>query len=267
VPLLCAVGAASALAGACIDGGRASRTVLPGDDASTEGDAGVDVTEELPVSTMCGPSPWVNVGIYVVALSLFQPDASSPLQGVQLTSPLCSTIAPFTSDEGGNIYGQISANTPFYARLRDDPTYIPMIAPEEIFDADIADVKIEMLPAIIETFLPSFDPTMPTIALALQHNGGMGLCDQFDGVSFSVPNHPEAMTTYFTNDTIPKVIPNGTATSVRGLAIITGLAPNQLVTLAGTKSGCHVTFVKDTLTGRVPLESGYVSIMPAYLGN
>ncbi len=267
MPLLCAVGAASALAGACIDGGRASRTLLSGDDASTGGDAGGDATEELPVSTMCGKPPWVNVGIYVVALSLFQPDASTPLQGVQFTSPLCSDIAPLVSDEGGNIRGQISRDTPFYARLRDDPTYIPMLAPEEVFDADISDVKISMLPAIIENFLPGFDPSMATIAISVQHNGGMGACDQFDGVSFSVPGHQEAMVTYFTNDSIPKVIPNGTATSVRGLAIITGLAPDQLVTLAGTKSGCHVVFAKDTLTGRVPLENGYVSIMPAYLGD
>jgi hypothetical protein len=267
--LLGSIGAAAALAGACIDGGRASLTVLPGQDATTGGDDagdGGDATEELVVSSMCGPAPWVNVGIYVVALSLLDPDASTPLEGAQFTSPLCPGVAPPPSDDGGNIRGQISRNTPFYARLTAD-NYIPMLAPEESFDADVSGVKISMLPMIIESFVPSFDPTKATIAIALQSNGGMGACDQFDGVTFSVPGHSEAMVSYLSNDTIPKVIPNGTATSTRGLAIITGLAPNQLVTLAAQKMNCQVIFAKGTLTGRVPLENGYVSIMPAYLGN
>jgi hypothetical protein len=270
---IAAIGAAAALAGACLDGGRAYLTVLPGQDATMGDDDGgtVEAGDELVVSSTCGPAPWVNVGIYVVALSLLDPDASTPLAGAEFTSPLCPGIKQ-QSDEGGNIHGQISANTPFYGRLTDDPSisparYIPMLAPEEKFDADVSGIKISMLPVIIETFVPNIDPSMPTIAISLQHNGGMGACDQFDGVSFSVPGHPEAMVLYLSNDTIPKIIQNGTATSTRGLALITGLATNQLVTPAAAKPNCQVTFVKDGLTGRVPLESGYVSIAPAYLGN
>ncbi|HEY8039926.1 MAG TPA: hypothetical protein VIF15_09045 [Polyangiaceae bacterium] len=268
--LACAAPGGLAVAVACNDGGRVNLTITDataeaaGDDAGDDGSP--DAAEELAIADQCGPSPWVTLGIFVVGLTLSDPDGS-PLPGASFTSPLCPGLVQYT-DDAGLIQGQVSANVPFYGRLKAQ-NFISELAPEELFDADSTGHKIEMLPTILEgILLPTFDASASTaIVIAAQKLvDDAGPCSAFDGIAFSVPGHPEATVTYFTNDTIPAPIANGTMTSVRGLAAVTGLAANQMVTLAGTKIGCTVVFQHDTLTGRVPLETGYVSLMAAYVG-
>ncbi|HEY6460138.1 MAG TPA: hypothetical protein VIY73_08300 [Polyangiaceae bacterium] len=230
--------------------------------AEAEADGGGD---ELTVSDECGSPPYVTLGIVVVALTLDDPDGA-PLAGAQFTSPLCPGIAEY-SDDAGVIQGVVSQNVPFYGRL-EAPDYIPELAPEEIFDASSTGHRIDMLPLLLEgVLLPGFEASTQTaIVIAAQKvTDDGGACSSFDGISFSVPGHPEAQVVYFTNDAFPVVIPDGGATSARGLAVITGLDAGQLVTLAGTKPGCQVLFQVGTLTGRVPLENGFVSLMPAYV--
>jgi len=266
----CAVPAAGVGFAACVDGGRV--TVNPaGADATTTAEGGtvdaptVDAPEELAVADVCGNPPWVTLGIIVVALSIDDPDGS-PLGGAQFTSPLCPGLVQY-SDEGGIIQGQVSANVPFYGRLEANG-FIPELAPELEFDADSTGHKIQMLPAIIEgIILPTFDASASTaIVIASQKLvDDAGACSTLDGISFTVPGHPEAQVTYFAAGTIPTPIVGGTATSTSGLAAITGLSAGPLVTLAATKTGCSVVFNRNSLTGRVPLETGFVSLMPAYL--
>jgi hypothetical protein len=268
--------AASALPGAllgvaaCVSGGKAANPGPVADATADVVDAGVDAAEpdaveELTVGDACGDAPYVTLGIYVVALSLGNLDGS-PLQGAEFTSPLCPSLVKY-SDEGGNILGQVSKDTPFYGRLQ-AADYVSELAPEEIFDADSTGHKIDMIPTLVASvFLPTFDASSEAaIVIAVQKAvDDAGACSAYDGITFTVPGHPEAVVTYFSSGTIPAPIPDGSATSTEGIAAITGLASGQLVTLAGTKPGCNVFLKYQTQTGRVPLETGFVSLMPAYV--
>ena len=263
----CAAPAAVLTAVACSSGSKPAANqsdATSGDDGGTEA-AVEDAGEELAVGDVCGPAPWVTLGIVVLGLTLDNPDGS-PLPGAQFTSPLCPMLAQY-SDDAGVIQGQISRDTPFYGRLQ-ATGFIPELAPEEIFDADSTGHAIQMLPTIIEgILLPGFDASSQTaIVIATQKIADdAGPCSSYDGITFSVPGHPEAQVIYFASGTIPSPIPEAGATSTRGLAAITGLDAGQLVTLSATKPGCNVLFQYQTLTGRVPLETGFVSLMPAYL--
>jgi hypothetical protein len=224
-----------------------------------------DAAEELAVGDACGQPPYVTLGIIVVGLTIDNPDGA-PLQGAPFTAPLCPGLAEY-SDDAEVIQGQVSANTPFYGRLKAQG-FISELAPEEIFDADSTGHRIQMLPSLIEgVILPGFDASASAaIVIAAQKTvDDAGACSAFDGITITVPGHLEAQVVYFTTDAIPAPIPDGGATTTRGLAAVTGLAPGQLVTLAATKPGCHVLFQYDTLTGRTPLEPGFISLMPAYV--
>jgi hypothetical protein len=260
------------LLAACSQGSHGSHAVSPDADAAPQGDDGgsaseaaVEAGDELTVSSECGAPPYVTLGIEVVALSLDNPDGA-PLEGAQFTSPLCPSLVEY-SDDAGVIQGTVSQGVPFYGRL-EAPNYVRELSPEEAFDASRTGIKIDMLPSIFAAvLLPGFDASAQTaIVVASQKTtDDAGACSTFDGMSFTVQIHPEAQVIYFSNDTIPAAMPEAGATSVRGLAVILGLAPDQLVSLVGTKPGCNVAFQWDTLTGRTPVENGYVSLMPAYL--
>jgi hypothetical protein len=265
----CAASAVAVGLAACVAGGRV--TVNGNPDATAASDAGtadaaaVDAQEELALADVCGNPPYVTLGIVVVALTIDNPDGAA-LGGAEFTSPLCPGVVKY-SDDAGIITGQVSANVPFYGRLEANG-FIPELAPELDFDADSTGRKIEMLPTLIEgIILPTFDASASTAIVVASEKlvDDAGACSTLDGISFSVPGHPEAQVTYFAAGTIPTPIAGGTATSTSGLAAITGLDGNQLVTLAATKTGCSILFKHDSLTGRVPLETGYVSLMPAYL--
>jgi hypothetical protein len=269
VLVTCALPAAAVGVAACIDGGLV--TLAPGADATAAQDTGpaeaapVDAAPDLMVADVCGPAPWITLGIFVVGLTLDNLDGS-PLPGAQFTSPLCPTLTQY-SDDAGVILGQVSANTPFYGSLV-AAGYVPELAPEIEFDADSTGHKIDMLPTIFEAvLLPTFDASSSTAIVVdfAKLVDDAGACSSLDGVSLSVPGHPEAQVTYFSSGGIPQPVPGATETTTEGIAAITGLAEGQLVTLAATKTGCSILFRHDGLTGRVPLQNGYVSLTQAYV--
>ncbi|HEX8792603.1 MAG TPA: hypothetical protein VF765_16760 [Polyangiaceae bacterium] len=277
---LCALAAgavaAAALAAfaACDQGGSLVPTgdAGPGDaaDATTgDGEANGDASdagtvEELHAADVCGDAPWVTLGIVVTQLNIANLDASTPLPGASFTTPLCPGLVK-TSDEAGVIEGLISQDVPFYGRLQ-APGYVSELAPEEIFDADSTGNKVEMLSSFLAGVLfPGLDGGSTVIVIAAQKlQDDAGACSSLDGISFNVPGHPEATVYYLSSDSIP-MLTDASATSSRGLAAITGLAGGQLVNLGASKPGCTVLFVHGPLTGRVPLENGFASLMPAYL--
>jgi len=236
-----------------------------GDDAAADGGATGDAADELVVSSSCGSPPYVTLGIVAVGLTVDNPDGA-PLPGAKFTSPLCPSVVHY-ADDAGVIEGLVSANTPFYGRLASQG-YISELVPEELVDADSTGHRIPMIPSFIEgVMFPGFDAggSAAILVSMTTTTGDGGACSAVDGVTITVPGHPEATVTYFSTDTIPAPVPDGGATTTRGLAAVEGLAPGQLVTLAATKAGCQVLFQYDTQTGRTPLETGYVSLMPAYL--
>jgi hypothetical protein len=216
------------------------------------------------MADVCGMPPWVNLGIVVVALDLANPDGSV-LPGATFTSPLCPGLEK-VSDDAGVIDGLISQNMPFYGRLT-APNYISELAPEEVFDADSTGNRIEMLPQILSGLLPGYAADASEIVIAAEKTqDDAGACSSLDGITLSVAGHPEATVTYFSAGSIPTPVPDAGATTTRGFAAITGLSgTGQFVTLVGEKPGCTIVFARGPVTGRVPLENGYVTLMPAYV--
>jgi hypothetical protein len=238
------------------------------DSGSPAEDSAADALEELQVADVCGNPPWVTLGIEVVALSLANIDGSA-LPGAQFTSPLCPGLVKI-SDDAGRIEGQISRDVPFYARLQ-ATNYIPELAPEEVFDADTTGTRVEMLPTLVEAFV-GLDGGGKNIAILVKNLvDDAGACSTVDNITLSVPGHPEAQVLYLSNNFPPLPVSGATATTPRGIAVITGIDAGQFVTLAGTKPGneagttCQVIFQRGPVTGRVPLENGFVSLMPAYV--
>ena len=236
--ILGAAASVAMFAGACSGGGSSAG---PRPDTGTSGGDAAPI-EEAAVSDKCGDAPWANIGLEVVGLSAFADAALLP--GVAFTSPLCPALVRY-SDDAGTITGQVSQNVPFYASLK-KIGYMPELTPEETFDADLSGV--------------SFDAASPlrgnveaAVQRELHRRPRLGQCArrrrrfvlQLDGVAFAVVGHPEAQVTYYTTDSLPSAIDGGTATSSRGLATISGLAPSQFVTVTATKPGCHVALAPD----------------------
>jgi hypothetical protein len=229
-------------------------TGMPVDDAGA--------TKEAGAGDKCGQGPWVSAELQLMALSLGD---AAPLPGVAFTSPLCPQLVWY-SDDAGRIAGDISRNVPFYGTLQ-KVGYLPELAPEESFDADQKGITFDMLPTLFGAILvPPFSASSTTILISARStDADAGSCSQPDGIAFAVTGHPEAQVSYYTTDALPVAIDGGTATSTRGLATIAGLAPSQLVTLTGTKPGCHVTLADASLTGRVRVEAGFLSLTLAYV--
>lgn len=270
VPFVLACCAACGAVAACVEGGRASVTIEPLDATADDASAGEDVVDagaDLTVSNVCGDPPWVTLGIQVVALTLGD---AAPLPGAQFTASLCPGFVQY-SDEAGVVKGSVSRGVPFYGRLV-APDYVSELAPEEVFDADSTGSRIEMLPTFIEgVLLPGYDASASSaIVVSVQRTvSDAGACSSLDGVTLGVAGHPEAQVTYFSNGTIPTPVPGATATTTSGLAAITGLSAGEAggyVTLTATKPACHAETQHGSQTGRVPLETGFVSLMAVYLG-
>ncbi len=274
---LLAFPAAAAAVISCDDGGTLAVPVDASTAEAAKGDAAggpdggtADASSDAPVveasamADVCGPAPWVNLGIVVVALNLADPDGSV-LPGATFTSPLCPGLEK-VSDDAGVINGLISQGVRFYGSLT-ATGYISELAPEEVFDADSTGNRIEMLPQILSGLLPGYAADASEIVVAAEKTqDDAGACSSLDGITLSVAGHPEATVTYFSNDTIPVAVPDAGATTTRGFAAITGLTgTGQFVTLVGTKPGCTIVFARGPVTGRVPLENGFVSLMPAYV--
>ena len=245
------------------DGGAPATT---DQDGSTSSDTGSGPSGPV----QCGPPPYVTLGLVVEAAS--NADGGPPrIGGAVLTSPLCPD-ASFTSDADGGITGLVTQNVPFYGRFN-APGYAPTLSPQEQFTMDMPAIAIALPPSLLTAIVPNYDKTKTIILIdarkdtGTNHDGGAS-CNDVSGVSFSVDGHPEGQITYYTADSIPAPIANGTATSEGGIVTITGIDVSASpVGITGTKSGCTVSFLEGAATGKIPLEDAYVSIAAAYLRN
>jgi hypothetical protein len=254
------------LVAACVKGGVLTVNVEPDASGSLDAREDVDVAEaESLADAGCGAPPWVTLSLFIDRFDLGS-DGGTPLPGATLTPSLCPGLNA-TSDDAGLIVGRISEGVPFTASLT-ATNYIPELTPEEMLDADNTGPHLEMLPSLLQGLLPGFTAQSTAIVIEVDRpaaEADAGLCSQLDGVSFSVPGHPEAVVTYFAAGTLPQALADAGATTSSGLAAITGLATGLLVSPAGAKSGCTVSLEHGSLTGRVLVENGFASLATAVL--
>lgn len=240
-------------------------TTAGGDDGGSGGsDSAADGATSLPA---CGPPPYITLGMIVQAASTSTNPARVP--GAVLTSPLCPD-ASFTADDNGAIQGLVTKNVAFYGRFNAN-AFAATLSPEQEFDADVPELAISLPPSLLTAIVPGYDANKPTMFVEVlldgghAHDGGSN-CNDPSGIALSVQDHPEAVVTYYSADSIPAPVNGAMATTAGGKASIVGVAASASpVTIVGTKAGCTVSFVKDTSTGRIPLENGYISIAGAYL--
>jgi hypothetical protein len=237
-----------------IDPGADAAQAMP--DSATSGDDGPGGEPGA-----CGRPPYVTLGLLVRGGHV--DGTTTPVEGATFTTPLCPGLT-VTSDVNGRFTGRLSAGVPFYGRFIASG-YVNTLTPEQKYDVDTADIKITLLPVLITALLPNYDATQPAIFLGVMKDTGVNACANLDGVSFQVVGHPEAVITYYSNDTIPQPIAGATATSAKGYASVSGLAAQDPVPIVATKPGCMVLTATGASTGRAPLEGGYITEIGAYL--
>jgi hypothetical protein len=252
---------------ACVTGGAVTINVAPDADAMAADETEADASPEVSASDgTCGSPPWVDLGLLVTRFELGS-DAGTPLPGAVFAPSICPGFVG-TSDDAGLISGQISKDVPFTASLT-ATGFISELTPEQAFDA-ASTSSLEMLPTLFAALVPGdggLTPQSTVIILSVdQPLADAGPCSTTDGVSFSVPGHPEATVTYFSSGPIPSPAPGATATTAAGLALITGLPSGRFVSPVGTKSGCTVSLAHGNQTGRVFVQNGFASLASAALG-
>lgn len=243
-----------------------------GDAGAGGGDAGAVASDGLP---LCGTDEAgsVVVGMIVTGIALDPSQPPPPVGGAVFTSPACPGLTE-TTDAAGHLRGHVPRGQTFYGRL-DARGFAPTLVPELLFDGDAPDIEVTLPPGLLTSLVPGWDDAHAAIFLDTfaeratatdgGADGGAGACAKVDGVSFAVDGQPEAKVTYYSTDAIPAPVDGATATTASGKAAISGLPGGVTVRVVATKPGCAPTLTKGNVTGRSPLENGYVTIAGVYL--
>jgi hypothetical protein len=212
----------------------------------------------------CGPGPYVKLTGHVVEATAT--GVSRPKEDVVVTFDVCPD-KPFKSDADGTLTGMMTKGLKgaFKAEHPDDiPSYYGEWGTDENFDG-----TIQVVPKLFQGIVaPDFTPDKTLLALGVSYprgtfdagvpdGGPTDPCQRSEGVTYTIPDHPEAKVVYFTTDAVPKPDPNATATSTNGVATVTGLPDGLILTPVATKPGCKLTGVQFGFTGRVKLVKGY----------
>jgi hypothetical protein len=188
-------------------------------------------------------------------------------EDVTVTFSLCPD-KPFTTDANGTIRGRMTKDVPitFTAVHPDD---IPSTYGEFKIAGDTFEGSVVVVPKLFQSVVaPDFGPDKTLVAFAIQYppgtfDGGVpdggptDPCQRNEGVTFAIPDHPEAKVVYFTTDAVPKPDPSATATSTNGVASITGLPDGIAITPVATKPGCHLSGAFSGFTGRAFTKKGF----------
>ena len=216
----------------------------------------------------CGPGPYVKLTGHVLEATASGTGRSK--EGVVITFDVCSD-KPFTSDADGTLRGNMTKGLlgAFRAEHPDDiPSYYGEWKTDADFEGTVQDVP-KLFQGIVA---PDFTPDKTLLALGVNYPAGTfdagvpdggptDTCQRSEGVSYSLPDHPEAKIVYFTTDAVPKPDPSATSTSKNGIATITGLPDGITVTPVASKAGCKLSSQFDGFTGRAKLVKGYGTIL------
>ena len=216
----------------------------------------------------CGPGPYVKILGHVAEATAS--GTSRPKEDVVITFDVCAD-KKFTSDADGNVTANMTKGLagPFRAEHPDDiPSYYGEWATSTDFEGTIGVVP-KLFQGIVapdftaeNTFI-AFTASYPTGSFdaGVPDGGPTDPCLRGEGITVTIPDHPEAKIVYFTTDAVPKPDPAAKATSTNGIASITGLPDGISISPQATKPGCKITATHDGFTGRAVLHKGYGVIM------
>jgi hypothetical protein len=204
----------------------------------------------------CGPGPYVAmtgtidqraVADYSLAIAA----------GVQVTWSTCPGVAT-TTDATGRWGAQVTANLPFDLTL-EKSGLIPYRYQELVLAAD-SDGMLVMRGDDWKPDEPGWSDTGVTI-YALVGASGTGACATSDGVTLAIHGHPEATAHYLDTNVPPQEAAGATATTARGYAELTGLAPGRYELDATTSKACKVVTLAGNATGFVDAVAGTENIL------
>jgi len=216
-------------------------------------------------SSDCGPGPYADViGHVTEAVASGDP---RPKEDVKITFSICPD-KPFTTDADGTIHGKMTKNVAI-TLTAEHPDDIPSTYGEFTIAADTFEGSIGVVPKLFQSVVaPDFGPDKTLVAFDIQYppgtfdagvpdGGPSDPCQRSEGVTFAIPDHPEAKVVYFTTDSIPKPDPNATSTSTNGIASVTGLPDGLTISPVATKPGCHLNSAYAGFTGRAITKKGF----------
>lgn len=216
-------------------------------------------------SSDCGPGPYADViGHVNEAVASGDPRAK---EDVTVTFSICPD-KPFTTDANGTIRGRMTKDVPIVTTAV-HPDDIPSTYAEFKITGATFEGSVGVVPKLFQSIVaPDFGPDKTLVAFAIQYppgtfdagvpdGGPIDPCQRGEGVTFAIPDHPEAKVVYFTTDAIPKPDPTATATSTNGVATISGLADGIVITPVATKPGCRLTAAYAGFTGRAFTKKGF----------
>jgi hypothetical protein len=246
------------IAAACLAGCGPSTTSPP--------DLVPDLGPDLAPSTSCGPGPYVHVHVGVASYV-----THFPVVGAVATVEACPG-QQFVTDDTGYWNVEMTAGLPFDPRV-DARDFIPIRTGQSIATADIDLGAVALFPTDTAKWFPHLGASSPDLLVLTALPAGTkpdpaNPCTTKDGITFSVPGHPEAKVGYYGGTGLnPAVDPSLTATGTLGSAEIGGLSATDGPTLQlmASKPGCDVSVVSWPHTGKYKLENGVLSIAGAFM--
>jgi hypothetical protein len=221
--------------------------------AAPDLDATVDV-EGFPF-VRCGEPPYVGFTY------LFNDDKRKPLKDVRVQIDLCPALPQITGSDG-TVRLMLPRGKPLYMIIEHTPLRLFSVEGEYAFELP-GGITSYLLSPSMQVPLPRPDEARLNPVMYIDSTRPAP-CNDGNGVSYSVKDHPEAIVTYY-DATGP--IPGATETADgHWNARIGGIAPGTYVQLEAHKAGCHVTTYVggadlDQNTGRSPLVAGHDSLV------
>jgi hypothetical protein len=221
--------------------------------------------------TKCGPGPYGQ--LTGTALELTADGTTRPKPDVVITADLCPGKT-FTTGADGKAIVQLTKNKPVVFTA-DHPDDLPTRTAEYSLEKDVAEGTASMVPKIFRAVVaPEFGEDKTLFALGIvfppgaldagtsSDAGPTDPCLRREGITYTIPGHPEAKVVYFNAEPIPKPDPAATATATNGLARIDGVPDGVTIEPVATKAGCTIVAKHDGFTGRATAAKGFLVGMP-----
>jgi hypothetical protein len=224
--------------------------------------------------TKCGPGPYGQ--LTGSALELTADGTTRAKADVVITSDVCPTKS-FTTGADGKATIQMTKGKPAIFTA-DHPDDLPTKTAEYTLERDVAEGFVSLVPKIFRAVIaPEFGEDKTLIAIGIVYPDGAipdagpdagppsDPCLRRDGVTYTVPGHPEAKVVYFNTEAVPKPDPAATATSTNGLARIDGVADGTTIEPVASKPGCTISAKHDGFTGRITAAKGFLVGLPVLM--
>ena len=233
-------------------------TSVPDSATPDAADAAVRDAPPVDASASCGTGPF-QVFDPIAALLVFD----TPQTAVTLSTNICPAVA--TIPYKGTTTLSVPSNTPFFFVGTQAGNLTNLSSERNITRAAFPKLA-HQVPMVPTSYAVAADPawtaaTHALLQVIVNASTGTGPCAAKDGVSYTVPGHPEAVIRYANNGTTATGVPGsgGVLDTFISLQTTGTVAAPEYITITQTKAGCTVGLNnadKLFFTGRAPIAAG-----------